>query len=78
MPCVPMICGTFLCSFWGRYEHLAPFATWIRGIHWKATLLKVGEAVLGQGGGNIVLGTKLSSDGCSESVVTKMLFNYFP
>lgn len=64
MPCVPVnICGTFLCSFWGRYEQSAPFATWIRDVHWEASVVKVGKAVLGQGGGNVVLGIKLGSDG---------------
>lgn len=31
MPCVPVnIHGTFLCFFWGSYEHSAPFTTSIK------------------------------------------------
>lgn len=36
-----------------------------------------GEAVQGQEGGDIILGTQLGSNGRNESVVTKMVFNYF-
>lgn len=48
--------GAFLCSFWGTYEHSGPFATWIKETY-------TGKAVLGQRGGDVVLGTELGFDG---------------
>lgn len=34
-----------------------------KDIHWEASVVKVGEGVLGQGEGDVVLGTKVDSRG---------------